>query len=225
MILKDYIKLNTNYIINQKTKTCIECKKRKSVLQYDVRNDTKKILNRCHKCVSNQKMLWKKNNRDKVLISSKKRYAKYKKEICYRMSPEFLKKEGKLDVLKRKHERGKKHYQKNKHYYSVKSAKQRALRKKQTFPSGVECKEILKIYKERNKLNKKFGFNKYSVDHIIPLVNKNVCGLHTAINLKIVLTKLNLSKANKFIPNLPSYIYGTKKYYNLLNSKKYIIQN
>ena len=200
MILKDYIKINPNFPITQITKTCIDCKKRKSIFLYDYRHDTKKLINQCHKCVSKIKMEWKKNHRDIVLKSSRTRYRKYREEICYRMSPEYYIKHNKLDVLKRKHQRGKKHYQNNISYYTVKTAKQRALKLKHTFPQGVECKEMLEIYKKRAILNKKYGKNKYSVDHIIPLKHKYVCGLHNINNLRIITTEENLKKSNKFIP-------------------------
>jgi len=200
VILKDYIKTNPNFPITQITKICIDCKKRKSIFLFDYRHDTKKLKNQCHRCIIIKKIKWKKDNREKVLKGSRERYRKYKKEICYRMSPEYYIKHKKFNVLKRKHERGRKHYQNNKHYYAVKTAKQRALKLLHTFPHGVECKEILKLYKKRDILNKKHGKNKYSVDHIIPLKNKYVCGLHTINNLRIITTTENLKKGNKFIP-------------------------
>ena len=210
MILKDYIKINPNFPILQKTKICITCKKRKSIFLYDYRNDTQKLKNQCHRCVVINKIKWKKDNRDKVLKGSRERYRKFKKEICYRMSPEYYIKNKMFDVLKRKLERGRKHYQNNKHYYAVKTAKQRALKLLQTVPKGVECKEILELYKKRDILNEKYGKNKYSVDHIIPLKNKYVCGLHNIKNLRIILTKENLKKGNKFIPGHNEDFYNKK---------------
>tara|TARA_R110000751_G_C13598017_1_gene461822 strand:- start:83 stop:688 length:606 start_codon:yes stop_codon:yes gene_type:complete len=200
MILKDYIKINPNFPILQLTKICIDCQKRKSIFLYDHRNDTHKLKNQCHRCVVIQKIQWKKDNREKVLKGSKERYRKYKTQICYRMSSEYYIKNKMFAVLSRKYQRGKKHYQNNKHYYAVKTAKQRALKLKHTFPHGVECKKILQLYKKRNNLNKKYGRNKYSVDHIIPLKHKYICGLHTINNLRIITTKENLTKYNKFTP-------------------------
>tara|TARA_R110000751_G_scaffold169397_1_gene275785 strand:- start:513 stop:1151 length:639 start_codon:yes stop_codon:yes gene_type:complete len=210
MILKDYIKTNPNFLVTVKTKICLDCNKRKSIFLYDYRNDTNKLKNQCHRCVVIKKIQWKKNNREKVLKGSKERYIKYKKQICYRMSSEYYIKNKMFDVLNRKNERGKKHYQDNKYYYAVKTAKQRALKLKQTFPQGVECKEILLLYKKRNALNKRYGKNKYSVDHIIPLKNKYVCGLHNIKNLRILLTKENLKKSNKFIPGHNEDFYNKK---------------
>jgi hypothetical protein len=210
MILKDYIKINPNFPILQKTKVCLDCKKRKSIFLYDYRHDTKKLKNQCHRCVSIKKLQWKRNNRDKVLKGSRARYKKFKKEICYRMSTEYYIKNKKFDVLERKIQRGKNHYQNNKTYYSVKSAKQRARKKLRVFPKGVECKEVMAIYKKRDELNKKYGFKKYSVDHIIPLKHKFVSGLHVANNLQILTTTENLQKANKFIPGHNEAFYNTK---------------
>lgn len=215
MILKDYIKINPSYIINQKTKTCIDCKKRKSIFLYDYRYDTKKIKNQCHSCVIIKKIQWKKNNRDKVIAGSRARYKKFKKEICYRMSTEYYIKHKKFDVLKRKIQRGKDHYQNNKTYYSVKSAKQRAKKKLRVFPKGVECKKVMAIYKKRDQLNKKYGAKQYAVDHIIPLQHEFVCGLHVANNLQILTTLENAQKHNKFIPGHNEAFYNTKYWKNM----------
>ena len=81
-------------------------------------------------------------------------------------------------------------YKKN--HKSLKSyrAKRRALLK-QALPVFANLKKIREIYKDCPK--------GYHVDHIIPLNNKLVCGLHVEWNLQYLPAKDNLSKSNKLI--------------------------
>lgn len=66
----------------------------------------------------------------------------------------------------------------------------RRAREVQALPDWVDTSELLNIYLARPK-----GTH---VDHIIPLVNRWVCGLHVPNNLQYLSAEDNRRKSNKF---------------------------
>ena len=59
------------------------------------------------------------------------------------------------------------------------------------------------LYLEAMRLTKITG-ERYVVDHIIPLINPNVCGLHVPWNLRVITQEQNLRKSNKLIDTPPT---------------------
>jgi hypothetical protein len=78
----------------------------------------------------------------------------------------------------------------NPHIKNTANAIRRATKLNAT-PKFANLKKIKEIYKNCPK-----GFH---VDHIIPLKNKLVCGLHVEWNLQYLPAKENLSKSNKLM--------------------------
>jgi 5-methylcytosine-specific restriction endonuclease McrA len=84
-------------------------------------------------------------------------------------------------------------------YKALNSVRKR--RHKNATPPWVtqEQKEAIKgLYLHAMRLTKITG-ERYVVDHIIPLINPNVCGLHVPWNLRVITQEQNLLKSNKLI--------------------------
>lgn len=68
---------------------------------------------------------------------------------------------------------------------------------KMATPPWAEFDKIRELYKLAADMTRNSGII-YHVDHIIPLKNELVCGLHCIDNLQIITQYENLSKHNKF---------------------------
>jgi hypothetical protein len=81
-------------------------------------------------------------------------------------------------------------------YYRIKAIdKQKRI--KQATPLWSDKSKIRKIYEQAYEMTKATGV-KYEVDHIDPLTNSLVCGLHVPENLQIITLEENRKKRNSF---------------------------
>lgn len=88
-------------------------------------------------------------------------------------------------------------YQKaNPHKKNEWGQRRRAMKLK-ALPRWVAAEEIETIFKQARYLQDTTGIE-YSVDHIIPLQNEQVCGLHVPANLLPVPSAVNSAKSNAF---------------------------
>ena len=88
-----------------------------------------------------------------------------------------------------------KHYEENKKYYYIKSAKAKSRLRKAT-PKWADMDKILAIYKQAALMST--DEVKYSVDHVIPLKGKTICGFHVENNLQVITLQANKSKGNRW---------------------------
>jgi len=89
-----------------------------------------------------------------------------------------------------------------KHWHSViqntKDPKERrAVLIRLATPRWANQDKMVEVYLERDRLSEKTGVP-HEVDHIIPIVNKRVCGLHCEFNLRVIPRQENRTKSNKF---------------------------
>lgn len=70
-------------------------------------------------------------------------------------------------------------------------------RAREATPIWADTEKIKQIYLKSIQLSETTGI-KHEVDHIIPLTNKLVCGLHVENNLQILTFAENRKKRNRF---------------------------
>jgi 5-methylcytosine-specific restriction endonuclease McrA len=101
-----------------------------------------------------------------------------------------------------------KHKQNNPEYYKALTSV-RKRRHRSATPKWITKEqkvEMRKLYLDAQRLTKITG-ERYVVDHIIPLINPEVCGLHVPWNLRVMTQEENLRKSNKLLdtPNKQEY--------------------
>ena len=125
----------------------------------------------CAECQQNRTQNWANRNKEKILK--------------YLNTPEMLEK---------RRAYGRKYYELNKLVFIEKDAARRAKKLQATTQWGQE--RVSDFYQKAKELEALNPGVKYHVDHIVPLVGKNVCGLHNHFNLQILTETENKRKGN-----------------------------
>ena len=92
------------------------------------------------------------------------------------------------------------HKEKNPEYYKALTSVRKRRHRNATPPwiTKEQKLQIRQMYLQAQKLTKMTG-ERYVVDHIIPLINDSVCGLHLPWNLRVMTQEENLKKSNKLL--------------------------
>ena len=83
--------------------------------------------------------------------------------------------------------------ERNRHYASLYRAKRV---KRIAMPAWADKNAISLVYRKARELG-------WTVDHVVPLQSKTVCGLHVWHNLQVMDSQLNMSKSNRYWPDMP----------------------
>lgn len=83
-------------------------------------------------------------------------------------------------------------------YEAAQAAKRRAQKRRAT-PPWADLDAIEAMYQAATTRSRETGIQ-WDVDHIIPLKNKLVCGLHVPANLQLLTSVENRRKSNRFTP-------------------------
>jgi uncharacterized protein (DUF924 family) len=194
-------------------KVCIECKQKfdkgyyvknkerllKKVKHYAEANKDKITQYHLEYYARNQENMKKrsskryKEKREEISQKSKEYYQKNSKEICVRVSQYNRKNKEKIRVAR------KAYALKNSAVLSAAKANRKKHVKKAT-PFWADMHLIKIKHKERVAMTNMTGLE-HHVDHIVPLQGENVCGLHIASNMRVILARDNISKRNKWETN------------------------
>lgn len=180
---------------------CIQCRD-----EYAKRN-MKKITARA--------MKWKKKNPQKVAESARKRNQKIKNDPVrhqHHISTRQRRREQRrlngcrkeadysMEWQRRHPDYQREYHKNNPHILRASKARRRALELNAT-PPWVDHEAMKVVYKECIRITKETGI-RHEVDHVVPLSNKRVSGLHVVHNLQIIPFKENRNKSNRFIEAL-----------------------
>ena len=150
-------------------------------------------------CVECMKEDWVTDNeRRKALPKSEASKAAGRRYYERNRSAVIARADARPEEEKRTHKKN--HRLENPDYYKV-LCNARRRRHREATPAWLtkEQKDNIKqLYIEAQKLTKLTGV-RYEVDHIIPLINDSVCGLHVPLNLQVIPKLENLKKANKIV--------------------------
>jgi hypothetical protein len=140
-------------------------------------------------------------------IDNKKRAEKPKSEAAkaagrryYEKNKEVVKARSNARPLEERRSYKYKHKERNPEYYKALTSV-RKRRHRNATPKWLGAEEKLamrKLYLQAMDLTKLTG-ERYVVDHIVPLLSDEVCGLHVPWNLRVITQEENLRKSNKLL--------------------------
>jgi hypothetical protein len=150
-------------------------------------------------CVECMKEDWAKDNAKRSL-KPKSEAAKEAGRRYYERNRDAVIARANARPLEQKQAWKKIHKQRNPDYYNALTSLRKRRHKKAT-PSWLTRKqrfEIKNLYLIAITMTKTTG-ERYVVDHIVPLLGKDVCGLHVPWNLRVITQEENLKKSNKHL--------------------------
>lgn len=194
-------------------RVCTKCSTEKPIESfYKDKNGREGHRSSCKQCDIKKSKRWNKANADKHK-EHQKSWRHINREKSRNHRKQYVSTQKGKNTIKKWHQKNPnynkesgKRFRKNNPGYASHYAR---LRKKQImlatpkWLTGLDMDEIKSTYRRCADLNYRAGYIKYHVDHIVPLVAKDVdgnhvaCGLHVPANLQIVKAKDNLSKGAK----------------------------
>jgi len=150
-------------------------------------------------CVECMKEDWKIDN-EKRKDKPKSEASKAAGRRYYEKNKEAVKARANARPIEVVNDYKKKHKLNNPEYYKALTSV-RKRRHRSATPKWITPEQKLamrEMYLQAQKITKITG-ERYVVDHIIPLISPEVCGLHVPWNLRVITQEENLKKSNKIV--------------------------
>lgn len=189
-------------------KRCSKCCEEKNESDFFKQKSAKDgLYAQCKVCAKASQAASQLKHRDKVLARKRDcmaTYAANNREMLREKQAEFYAKFRKTNP-ERMREWGRKTSAiwrgRNPHKVTEQVTRRKATKIKAT-PMWADKDKINDVYLRAKQVEASCG-TRMHVDHIVPLVHQLVCGLHCEANLRVLPAKKNLSKGNKYWPNMP----------------------
>lgn len=178
-------------------KKCVQCRKEYADSYYKKNREKIKIRQAKYREGNLEKVReMSRNSRAKHLERCKKSEARWYKDNKERKRQAGLK--WVANNYERFKEKQKSWYKQNLDKYASYSAKRRSVKLKATPPWLTEehFELIFSFYQEAKRLQSIDGIER-QVDHIMPLIHEDLCGLHVPWNLQVLTAVENNKKGNK----------------------------
>jgi hypothetical protein len=177
------------------TKVCTKCSEAKPLEEF--RRDKKTQsgrTQRCKPCLKHYEKQWYAINREAKL----KENAAWRSANAHRMA-EYTRRHAAL-YPEKVYARVRRWQVRHRERINAWASERRAL-EKQACPAWADRDAIQQFYSLAIQLSTSTGVP-HEVDHIVPLVNRHVCGLHVAANLRVIPATENRRKSNKFTTSM-----------------------
>jgi hypothetical protein len=192
-----------------KIKTCNKCEHTKSLDDfYKVKSNKDGRSGTCKDCKKSYAKSYRELNQEKIKNyreDNREAHLAYKRDY-YKKNKDWLDnyyKNYREENRQQRREHSKNYKVKNKSYFTMKQMEREA-RKKFATPnwlSETHKRHIEAVYEHARECEMLTG-DKYHVDHIVPLRGKNISGLHVPWNLQVLPADVNMTKSNKYDPDI-----------------------
>lgn len=168
-------------------RVCVKCGVSKPESEYRLNARKVSLRRDCISCEREQNKRYREANKARLAEYDKNRASKERRESTLRWQKANR---------SRLRQYARARYRQNASLIICQVANRRAAKADAT-PNWLPKNACLSIYKAAKAMSAIYERN-YEVDHIVPLINKNVCGLHVPWNLRLCEKSENASKGNSF---------------------------